>query len=512
MDPVTIFTVVRLAFDSSRAYENPLWDCELTVTLTSPGGRSVIYDGYWDGGCAWRAAVSLDEIGTWGWVSSCSDPTNAGLHGRTGSLECRAYTGDNPLYAHGPLRVAASGTHLEHADGKPFFWLADTAWNGVIRGGDDNWAKYLDLRAGQKFTAIQFVTPHWRGDATDEHGRTACTEAHPIRIHPEYFRDKDRRIAMVNQRGLIAAPVVLWSLQEGDLGYKLPTEDAIRLARYLVARYGADQVVWLLGGDGRYRAMGIERWKQIGRVTFARKHDRPVTLHPCGVSWIGEEFRNEDWFEFISYQSGHGDGAHDLRWLVDGPPAKRWNHRPLKPVINLEPNYEGAFGYQHHTRFDDRHVRRAAYWSCLVSPTAGITYGHDRIWNWNLQAGPSEGHGDWGGGCIEPWHTALDTPGIRSMTVLRRFFESIDWTALRPAPELLADQPGEDEPERFIAAARTDDGRLAVIYAPTGGSLKLNADEFDQRQWFDPRTGEWSDAGSFDTPNDEDWLLVLRKE
>src|SRR5690606_20478924 len=142
-------------------------------------------------------------------------------------IECVPYEGDNPLYRHGPLHVAASGTHLEHADGTPFFWLADTAWNGVIRGGDDNWARYLDARARQRFTVIQFVVPHWRGDSRDEHGRAACTEEHPIRIDPAYFQDKDRRVAMVNERGLVAAPVVLWALLESDLGYKLPEEDAI---------------------------------------------------------------------------------------------------------------------------------------------------------------------------------------------------------------------------------------------------------------------------------------------
>src|SRR4051794_19888990 len=37
---------------------------------------------------------------------------------------------DDPFAAHGKLRVAKSGTYLEHADGTPFFFLADTAWTG----------------------------------------------------------------------------------------------------------------------------------------------------------------------------------------------------------------------------------------------------------------------------------------------------------------------------------------------------------------------------------------------
>jgi hypothetical protein len=37
----------------------------------------------------------------------------------------------NPFYTHGPIRVAASHRHFEHADGTPFFWLGDTWWMGL---------------------------------------------------------------------------------------------------------------------------------------------------------------------------------------------------------------------------------------------------------------------------------------------------------------------------------------------------------------------------------------------
>lgn len=516
MTTVMQYGVEHLTFQSDRDYDNPLWDVELSVELTAPSGRTVTYDGYWDGGRTWRAAVSLEEVGRWQWRSRCSDADNAGLSDRRGSIECVAYVGNHPLYAHGPLRVAAGGTHFEHADGEPFFWLADTAWNGVIRGDDANWARYLDARVRQQFTVIQFVVPHWRGDKRDERGRPACTEEHPIRIDPAYFQDKDRRIAMINERGLIAAPVVLWSLVEDDLGYKLPEEDAIRLARYIVARYGAYQVAWLLGGDGNYPKMGVERWQRIGRAVFADKHDRPVTLHPCGENWPNEAFRDEPWLDFLGYQSGHGDSDQSLKWLTAGPVVEHRDAAPPKPVINLEPNYEGAYGYQSETQFDDYEVRRAAYWSCLLSPTAGVTYGHDRIWTWNLETGPCEGHGGWGHDSIEPWYTALETLGIASMTLLRAFFEQLDWPALRPAPQLLLDQPGEADPKRFIAAARSTDGDTIVAYLPVGGTVKVDAAGY-RGQWFDPRAGTWTAATSLtapdtpDTPDLRDWLLVLRR-
>lgn len=501
--------VIELSFVSEAEYANPLHDAQLKLELTSPAGRLIHYEGFWDGAGDWRVRVSPDEVGLWQYRTACTNADDAGLHNQAGRFECVAYQGDNPLYRHGPLRIAEDGCHFEHADGTPFFWLADTAWNGVIRSDADNWAKYLQQRTSQRFTVIQFVTPHWRGDEADEAGRSACTETSPIQINPAFFEDKDARIAMINQHGLLAAPVVLWSLLETDLGYKLDEADAIALARYIVARYGAYQVAWLLGGDGNYQKMGVDRWQRLGRSVFETRHDRLVTLHPCGVNWVGEEFRDEPWYDFVGYQSGHGDNDQDMRWLNQGPPATNWSNQPHKPVVNLEPNYEAAVGYHHQTRFEAYHVRRAAYWSLLVSPTAGVTYGDDRIWNWNLQPGPSEGHGDWGGGRIEPWHEALDTPGQASMKVMRDIFDTLAWPELRPAPQLLAEQPGEADAGRFIAAAATDSGRAAVIYTPRGATIRLTQPWDGPQWWFDPRTGRRTPADELATPDDQDWLLVL---
>src|SRR5262245_51890410 len=81
---------------------------------------------------------------------------------------------ENPFSQHGKLRVAKSGTHLEHTDGTPFFFLADTAWTGPALSTDDEWKFYLADRKKKGFTAIQLnaICP-WRTAATDREGRTA---------------------------------------------------------------------------------------------------------------------------------------------------------------------------------------------------------------------------------------------------------------------------------------------------------------------------------------------------
>jgi Protein of unknown function (DUF4038) len=87
------------------------------------------------------------------------------------------------------------------------------------------------------------------------------------------------------------------------------------------------------------------------------------------------KFRDEQWLDFVTYQSGHGDDTNTLRWIYSGPPSRRWQDAPFRPFINLESPYEGHLGYQSRKPHSDYSTRRAIYWSLMNAPTAGVTYG-----------------------------------------------------------------------------------------------------------------------------------------
>jgi hypothetical protein len=518
MEAVMLWTVLELALQSQRDYDNPLWDVTVRVHFTAPSGKTQTVEAFWDGGRIWRVRFCPEEVGEWRWRSE-SSPEDAGLHGQTGSFRCVPYEGDNPLYRHGALRLSSDRHFFVHADGTPFFWLADTAWNGVLKAKPEDWERYLQIRRQQGFTVIQFVSTHWRAFPQDAFGETAYTGTNCIRINPHFFQRLDGKVAAINRHGLIAAPVLLWALRPPSPAAVLSDDDLIRLARYLVARWGAYQVVWILGGDGDYRGKKAERWKRIGRAVFGDRHDRLVTMHPQGLHWVADEFREEAWFDFIGYQSGHGDSINDLRWLVFGLPASEWRKEPPRPIVNLEPNYEAHRAYQSRQPFTAFHVRRALYWSLLVSPTAGVTYGHHGIWSWAEK--PEEPLDHAGSGIAPPWHEAVQSEGAQCVTYLRRFFDAIRWWTLRPAPELLAEQLATPEmPHTFIAAAKSEDGMLAVLYTPQSGTLSVRTELLKCPvvvRWFNPRTGEWAEAGEvtdhwhrFTTPDEGDWLLRLR--
>jgi len=508
--------VLEIALESALTHQDPFWDVDIQVAFTGPSGQRRIVDGFWDGGSVWRVRFAPNEPGTWHWVTVCSRSNDTGLHAREGSFECYPYDDSNPLYRHGRLQLAENRCYLAWEDGTPFFWMGDTAWNGVLRATAEDWDRYLTQRAAQGFTVIQFVCTQWRGATRVLGSERAFSLGERIQLHPEFFQRRDAKVAAVNAHGLVAAPVMLWALTPEDPGQALPEADAIRLARYLAARWGAYQVVWILGGDGRYLGEHTERWCRIGRAVFGGEKERLVTMHPCGQSWVGEAFRGEPWYDIIGYQSGHGSSDEHLRWLVMGPPARQWRREPTLPVINLEPNYEMHPSYHEARVFTDYEVRRAAYWSLLVSPTAGVTYGVNPIWVWAAQEEVPEGHQAIGP--VAPWHVGLATPGVRSIRLLHEFFEALPWWQLRPAPEMLAAQPGQEDPRRFVAAAKTEDGRLGVIYVPVASPIVLRHEAIPDGsyRWFDPRRGAWEASGvlssgknSFTPPGDGDWLLCL---
>ncbi len=515
--PVTVWKIQEIDFHSEANYAHPFRDVELRVTFTAPSGLSSMVNAFWDGDNIWRVRFSPNEPGTWKWQSTSRPADDAGLHNKEGDFECVADKADESSIPLAPLRLSENRRYLVNSDSSPFFWLADTAWNGVLRAKDEDWKRYLITRKKQGFTAVQFVSTQWRGGTRTLPGPVYIGEK-DISVNIDYLQAMDNRVAEINRQGLIAVPVLLWALTETDPGRALPEQDAIRLARYLVARWGAHQVVWFLGGDGRYQ--NVKRWKHIGREVFTgRKDDDPMkrlhTLHPSGGNWINTNFGNEPWLDFTGYQSSHGNHPQSLQWLTSGPPASNWNDQPIRPIINLEPNYELIPGPPSMIPHSPQHVRRAAYWSMLVSPPAGVSYGHHVIWPWNDRLDDIEGHA--AAGKADAWFTGLETEGITAMIALRRFFESGPWTDLRPHPSLLADQPGKKHPQKFAAAAQTKDRSWTVIYLPEGGDIQLKANELPGKRqafWTNPRTGKSETSKtnnlSFIAPDKKDWLLEIR--
>ncbi|MBI3281241.1 MAG: DUF4038 domain-containing protein [Acidobacteria bacterium] len=520
------YGVYEVTLEAAREYANPLKDVAIELEFEGPGKTRDTVRAFWDGGRTWRARYSPEVTGGFRWRARSTNRSDQLINGKSGAFKVAEYRGPNTLYRGGPPRLSFNRRYLVQSGGKPWFFLSDTAWNGALMSTAEEWSRYLAGRAANKFTAVQFVTTQWRAGRQDEKGQVAFTGTDPIRVNPAFWQRMDRKITAINQAGLVAVPVMLWALTSRDgesPGVSLPADEAIALARYVRSRYNAHHAIWLLGGDGDYAGANAARWKAIGRAVFPEGEKQQLAgMHPRGMRSPWAEYQNEPWLDILFYQSGHGDDARKWRWNATGGPAADWKMEPARPVIDAEPNYEAHISYQSRKKIDDYAVRRAAYYSLLAAPPAGVSYGAHGVWFWSRKAEVPLDHPRTG--VAEPWWECLNYPGARQMKVMRDIFDSIAWWKLRPERGLLSDDKYDAAAfHDYVIPALSESNDFALIYLPANPGVKLNLTRFESGRiagtWIDPRTGKRSPAGSWrpvaevslNAPGEGDWLLLLKK-
>src|SRR3569833_967611 len=216
-------------FKSSVNYEKPNQQCTLHATIVFPSGATNVVDGFWDGGKTWRVRFSPDQLGYWTYHTSCSDQTNRGLDNQSGKFLCTSPIGQSRFAQHGPSRVAKDHHHFEHADGSPFFWMADAAWNAPRLSSTRDWIIYTQARAGQNFSAVQWSA----ASGPDAKNHSAITGRSRIAIAPAYYQALDPKVDLMNRAGLLSVIAPLWGNE--NVTDDLPEELVSLLIRYLNA-------------------------------------------------------------------------------------------------------------------------------------------------------------------------------------------------------------------------------------------------------------------------------------
>lgn len=508
--PASVSTVpewsrFELTLQSSVAYPNPLHEASLSAWFVSPLGETNRVDGFWDGEKTWRVRFAPDMPGRWTFTTSCSDRSNTNLDGQTGEFKCVAALAKTALDRHGPIRVARDRRHFEHGDRTPFLWLGDAVWNGARLSALEDWRLYSEERASQKFTVLQWTV----APGKDAHGEKAFTGRNPIAINAGFFQRLEEKVEAANRAGLVCAIVPLQEFGGADGG--LPEDEAALLVRYTTARWGAHHVAWILAFEGDSLGKRVGRWKRIGRLAFANRAHAPVILMPGETPWLLDEFRDEAWLDAFALPKLNPD-ENGLQWMLSGPLSVEWKKSPPRPIVNLSaPPDTSPAG-------DD--ARRMLWWNLLMNPTAGANYTAAPVVNWdtNLVTNPNMLPRT-----MPAWHSALFLPGARSVTMAADFFGRVDFSQLRPAPRLMATQPGFQNPRRHVAAATSETKDLTLVYVPEDRAIELSPAALSLSpsvSWFDPRTGESKPAVAamrgkswqFSTPEAGDWVLVSKTE
>lgn len=429
------------------------------------------------------------------------------------------------------LTVAANKRHFS-LDGKPFFWLGDTAWLLLEKLSYEEALVYLDNRAAKGFSVVQMTLVHKEHYANAYHSPALLdndfSRPNPDPA-PQAFWPLARRVVdAAAERGIFMALLPSWGSFVSDGALAGDKIDAY--TDFLAQTFGGCwNVLWLVGGDVRGSA-ALEEFNRLGRNLRAKCPGQLIGYHPFGRCSSSQWFHEEPWLDFNMFQSGHRryDQLKLNQW-DDKLDAESYygedNYRyvqhdyaltPIKPVLDGEPSYERIPQGLHDPSqpyWQAWDVRRYAYWS-LLAGACGFTYGSNSIMQ--FWRGTEEG----AYGVQEVWQEGLHLPGSMHMTHLRALMESIDWQSGIPAQDHLVDNNGKQY--EYNLALRTS--KALCVYTYTGKPLSVNTTLLPQGAcgwWFDPVSGGKSCFGPVTptekltlTPPDRrcgqnDWVLLF---
>src|SRR3712207_6713206 len=110
------------------------------------------------------------------------------------------------------IQVSSNQRFLTTAQGQPFFWLADTAWESFHRLGRAEAEHYLETRRRQGFNVIQAVIlAEMDGLHTpNANGHIPLLGDDPTRPNEFYFRYVDDIVRLAAGKGLYIGILPTW--------------------------------------------------------------------------------------------------------------------------------------------------------------------------------------------------------------------------------------------------------------------------------------------------------------
>ena len=431
------------------------------------------------------------------------------------------------------IEVSDNRHFLQYADGRPFFYLGDTAWELFHWLNREEADYYLADRAAKGFTVIQAVaiaeldgikTPNANGHlpfVDEDPTRPAIMEGEAN----DYWDHVDYIVQKANSLGLTVGLLPTWGRYWHDGNKPIFNKENARIyGQFLGQRYKDAGIIWILGGD---RNADNKQYKATIRAMAAGLKEGDggahlITYHPGGAWGSADFFHKDEWLSFNMRENGHNE-IYD----VYAKTYVQYKYKPTKPIIDSEPLYEDhpvAFDPDHRGHSVAADVRRPLYWD-LFEGACGHTYGHHSVWQ---MFDPSKGRSPINHPLM-PWREALQQPGARQMQYGKNLMLSRPYFTRIPATgealvssNITSEIPGTGV--YHFAATRDTDGTYIMVYAPVGRSFTVITSLLSGQKlnlwWFDPRTGKAKKAGSrkntgkltISSPAGgeiQDWILVI---
>lgn len=426
------------------------------------------------------------------------------------------------------LQVSPDGHHLQTIDGKPFFYMADTAWELIHRLNREEVNTYLEVRQAQGYNVVQTVVlSEFDGlNTPNAYGDTPFKENNPYALaieegeNNDYWDHVEYIISEANKKGLYVGLLPTWGHYWNDDNSFFDKKSAATYGRFMAERYGKYNVIWILGGDRSPENRAKEDIiRSMAAAIKTIDKNNLITFHPGGWQTSATWFHNDSWLDFNSRQSGYQREYHSHIETY-----KNYLLNPAKPVADIEPQYEvvkeyDVYGKDYSTAAD---ARRSIYWAAFYG-ACGVAYGHNCVWQ---MYDPKNGYAPKYDASVTWLQTIKDGAGAK-IPLLKNLLYSRPFFTRRPAPELLVKEdtlvPGNGI--HHIAAIIDSEGSYAMVYNPGGRSFSIKGEMLKAKKlvawWLDPATGKVNKIGKiknnkealrFSTPTPDvvkDWILVV---
>ena len=408
-------------------------------------------------------------------------------------------------WSNGRLKVSANNRYIVHENGKPFFWMGNTAWLLPERLNRDEVEYFLqkDRLAGYNVEQIQVLNAI---PTFNIYGKQANDESFDFGKFTKsgdygYWEHLDYIVDVAEANGIYIAMDCIW----GSMIDKMDVKKAAALGKFLADRYkNKPNIIWLIGGDIKGDKKP-EVWDAMARAIRKADPGHIMTFHPRGRTTSAWWFNDREWMDFNMFQSGHrrygqrnGDGDYTIK---DNTEEDNWRYvdmsfekKPIKPVIDGEPSYEDIPQGLHDfsaPRWMDYDVRRYAYWAVFAG-AFGHTYGHNSVMQF-IRPGVIASFG-----AEKPWWEAMEDPGYNQMKYLKWLMLAFPYTDGQGDQSCIAGNNGERY-DRVIAFRGND---FMLVYNYSGKPMSIDLGKISGAKknvwWMNPTDGTLTYLGEYD--------------
>ena len=531
---VQCWNPIEITLTATGNYSTPYIDVDdLNATFVSSTGVSMTMIGFWDGGLTWKIRFAPLSIGIWTYKTNAKD---TGLNGQTGFITCTPYTGPLPIYQHGFIKPSANNRYLTYADGTPFYYLGDTHWSGFSRAerfNESNDPRFssmfkgmIDRRVEQGYTAWKaetFANNYQESNPSNEGGPAWINDKFFIDLNPGFWQNIDQRIEYLASKGMVI------SIAQG-IGRSMKNAsvepDHRRLARYILARYGAYPTIWITAQEFDDVRTGncIQCWADVAAEVYnLDPYKRANSLHNAYTNPI--VYHDQVWYGFVTLQQGHNYQAPIDYWLG------QYNAIPPRPILEDEANYEDLIPHYTGGVVIPKWKTRQSAWQAQIGGAFGFTYGGQGIW-WACYTTDDPNSNCGNGSSARAWYTAIDFPVGEQMSLMARFWTSFDWWTLAPDGNAISWSSAPTDHQKPYQKTDGENRSLVIAYLPlringtvyNGTARNLSPTGIYNAQWFNPRNGTYTmiaqgwmptQEGLWNVPTqptaDDDWVLKIQR-